>query len=76
MYVHGAFRLRYWCRNILISTSKPISWINKVLLYGAGNYIQYLMINYNEKEYEKECIYNWVTLQQKLTQICKSTIVQ
>ena len=30
---------------------------NKVLLYNAGNYIQYPMINHNGKEYEEECIY-------------------
>ena len=35
-----------------------IGWINnKVLLYSTGNYIQYLVINQNGKEYEKECIY-------------------
>ena len=29
-----------------------IGWINnKILLYSTGNYIQYLMINHNEKEY-------------------------
>ena len=28
---------------------------NKVLLCSTGNYIQYLVINYNGKEYEKEC---------------------
>ena len=34
-----------------------IGWINnKVLLYSTGNYIQYPVINYNGKEYEKECI--------------------
>ena len=32
-------------------------WINKVLLYGTGNYIQYPVINCNGKEYKKECIY-------------------
>ena len=26
---------------------------NKVLLYNTGNYVQYLRINYNGKEYEK-----------------------
>ena len=30
-----------------------IGWINKVLLYGTGNYIQYPVINHNRKEYEK-----------------------
>ena len=34
-----------------------IGWINKVLLYSTGNYIQYPEINHNGKEYEKECIY-------------------
>ena len=30
-----------------------IEWINnKVLLYSTGNYIQYLVINHNGKEYE------------------------
>ena len=30
---------------------------NKDLLYSIGNNIQYLIINYNGKEYEKEYIY-------------------
>ena len=30
---------------------------NKDLLYSIGNYIQYLVINHNGKEYEKEYIY-------------------
>ena len=34
-----------------------IEWINKVLLYSTGNYIQYPVINCKGKEYEKECIY-------------------
>ena len=33
---------------------------NKVLLYSTGNYIQYPVINYNGKEYEKECIYIYI----------------
>ena len=34
-----------------------IEWINsKVLLYSAGNYIQYPVVNDNRKEYEKERI--------------------
>ena len=34
-----------------------IEWIsNKVLLYSTGNYIQNPVINYNRKEYKKECI--------------------
>ena len=31
-----------------------IGWINKVLLYSIRKYIQYPVINQNEKEYEKE----------------------
>ena len=39
-----------------------IGWINnKVLLYSTGNYIQYPIINQNEKEYYK-CIYSPITL--------------
>ena len=35
-----------------------IGWINnKVLLYSTGDYIQYLVINHNGKEYEKQDIY-------------------
>ena len=37
-----------------------IQWINKVLLYSTGNYIQYPAINHNGKEYEKECIYIYI----------------
>ena len=33
-------------------TKKP-----KVLVYSTGSYIQYLVINYNRKEYEKEHMY-------------------
>ena len=43
-----------------ISRHKPlqIGWINnKVLLYSTGNYIQYLVINHNGKEYaEYVCV--------------------
>ena len=34
---------------------------SKVLLYSTGNYIQYIVINHNEKEYEKEYIYICIT---------------
>ena len=35
-----------------------IGWINnKVLLYSTGNYIQYLVMNPNGKEYKKGCVY-------------------
>ena len=33
---------------------------NKVLSYTAGNYIQYLMMNHNGKEYEQEYIYIYI----------------
>ena len=33
-------------------------WINiRVLLYSTGNYIQYPVINYDGKEYQKNCVY-------------------
>ena len=54
-------------------------WINKVLWYSTGNHIQYLVINHNGNEYEKECKYaqlNHFAVQYKLAQLCKSTIRQ
>ena len=33
---------------------------NKVLLYSTGNYIQYLVINYNGKESEKEYTHTYI----------------
>ena len=33
---------------------------NKDLLYSTGNYTQYLVITYNGKESEKECIYVYI----------------
>ena len=56
-----------------------LEWINKVLLYRTGSYIQSPGINYNGKEYLKEeCmhVYNYFAVQQKLAQHCKSTILQ
>ena len=39
-----------------------IGWINnKVLMYNTGSCIQYLVINHNEKEYENEYIYMYIT---------------
>ena len=43
------------------------AWINKVLLYSTGKYIQYPIINHNGKEYFKKYVYNLITMQQKLT---------
>ena len=55
-----------------------IEWINnKVLLQSTGKYIQHPVINCNGKEYEKEYVYlNHFAVHQKLTQHCKSTILQ
>ena len=48
--------------------------------YSAGNYIQYPVINHNEKNMKKNiyiCITeSYLAIQQKLTQYCKSTILQ
>ena len=35
---------------------------NKVLLYSTGNCIQFPGINYNGKEYEKDCVYIYIGL--------------
>ena len=49
-------------------------------MYSTGNYIQYTVINYKGKEYEKECVCVCITeslcypVQQKLLQHCKSAI--
>ena len=46
-------------------------------LYSTGDYIQYPIINHNEKEYEKEYIHitELLAVHQKLTQHCKSPIL-
>ena len=51
---------------------------NKDLLCSTGNYIQYLIITYNGKESEKNTYIklNHFAVHQKLTQHCKSTILQ
>ena len=55
---------------------------NKDLLYSTGNYIHYLVINYNGKELKKyRYIHIYVELNHfsvhlKLTQYCKSNILQ
>ena len=53
-----------------------------------GNYIQYSVINHNGNEYEKEYIYththiyilyiylNHFAIQQKLKQLCNSTVLK
>ena len=50
-------------------------------IYGIGNYIQYPVKNHNGKEYKGEYVCSpsyWITFaaQLKLTQLCKSTILQ
>ena len=63
-----------------------IEWINnKILLYSTENYTQYPVIDQNGKEFEKECVCVCVcvcvykmeslSVQQKLTQHCKLTIL-
>ena len=55
---------------------------NKDLLYSTGNYIQYLVKTYKGKESEKEYIHTHThklkdfAVHPKLTQHCKSTILQ
>ena len=48
-----------WIGSLGVSRCKLLytGWINnKVLLYSSGNYIQYPVIDYNGKEYEKAYI--------------------
>ena len=52
---------------------------NKDLQYSPGNYMQYLIINYNEKESNKNkicIIYHHFAAYLKLKQCCKSTAFQ
>ena len=79
----GGGRMNWECgisRGKLVYIGCINNKVLKVLLYSTGNYIQYPVINHHGKEYEKEYIYlyyNWVTaVQQKLTQYCKSAILQ
>ena len=36
-----------------------LEWINKVLLYSTRDYIEHPVINHDEKEYKRECIYEY-----------------
>ena len=49
---------------------------NKDPLYSTGNYMQYFVITFKGKEFEKEyvhiCTYNQLAIYLKLTQHCKS----
>ena len=79
-----------WIGSFKISRYKLLytKWTNKkVLLYSTGNYGQYSAINHHEKNM-KINIYTYIydthiyiyvyiyTVQQKLTQYCKSTTLQ
>ena len=53
----GCGARKHWA--FMMSRQKLLytEWINnKVLLYSTGNYIQYLMTNHEETEYEKKYI--------------------
>ena len=66
--------LRVWDYKLLY-----IRWVNnKVLLYSTGNYIQYPVINHNHSnEKNKKRLYNsHFAVEKKLTQHCKSSILQ
>ena len=72
-----------WEYNIKRCTLSYIKQINnKDLLYSTGNYVHYLVINYNGKELKKYMyihIYvelNHFSVHLKLTQYCKSNILQ
>ena len=55
MVAKGGGGGRYWESGMSRCKLLYIGWINdKVLLYSTGNDIQYLVINQNGKEYEKE----------------------
>jgi len=49
-------------------------------MYSTGNCIQSLVMEHDGRYYEKKnvciCMYNWVILQQKLTEPSKSTIIK
>ena len=66
--------------NTKVNIKKSNKINSTVLLHGTGNYIQYLVIAYNERECEKE-IYisesynlNHFPVHWNLNQHCKSTI--
>ena len=70
----------YKIKRCTLSYIKQVN--NKDLLYSTGNYILYLVINYNGKELKKyRYIHIYVELNHfsvhlKLTQYCKSNILQ
>ena len=46
--------------NAKVNIKKGNKINSMVLLYGTGNYIQYLVIAYNERKCEKEYIYIYI----------------
>ena len=60
-YIRSFVLQEAFLKNVGVSRCKLlyIEWINKVLLYSAGNYIQYPVINHNGEEYKKESIYRY-----------------
>ena len=50
-------RGREWEFGIRKSKILNIGWINKILLYRTGNYIQYPVTSHNGKNYEKDYTY-------------------
>ena len=58
----GRDKLGVWDQQIQttrykIDKQQGPTYIGQGTMYRTGNYIQYLIINYNGKEYEKEYIY-------------------
>ena len=48
-----------WIGEAGVTQTVIYEWINKVLLYSTGNYVQHPVINHNGKKYKykKECTY-------------------
>ena len=70
-------KLGIWDQQIQTTMCKADKQQSPTVQY--RNYIQYLIIKHNGKEYEKEYTYrynNHFAVYQQLTQCCKSTILQ
>ena len=89
--VHGVTksqtRLGNWTTTTTKWSKNVSSYTGNCIYIMTGNYVQYLIITYNGKEYVKEHIYthtyiythiklNPFAIHLKLTQHCKSTILQ
>ena len=53
----GLLEVLGWDSGVVRCKLLHLKWINKLLLYGTGKYIQSPGIIHNEKEYFKKCIY-------------------